>query len=91
MLAMQAEAVVFSDTADPLHNTTTPGDNSGWQYEGEVDGFLGTPIAPHFYITTKHIGGSIGQVFHFHGDNYTTVGSYETVFVEPGHEPEPIT
>ncbi|MES2921884.1 MAG: hypothetical protein V4819_10065 [Verrucomicrobiota bacterium] len=79
MLAFRAEAVVFSDTPDPLHNTTTPGDNSGWQYEGNV-GFLGTPIAPYFYITAKHFGGSIGLVFNFHGDSYTTIGYYETVF-----------
>ncbi len=79
LLALRAEAVVFSDTPDPLHNTTTPGDNSGWQYEGNV-GFLGVPIAPHFYITAKHIGGTVGQVFDFHGDSYTTIGYYETFF-----------
>lgn len=79
LLALRAEAVIFSDTPDPLHNTTTPGDNSGWQYEGDV-GFLGTPIAPYFYITAKHFGGSVGQVFNFHGDSYTTIGYYETVF-----------
>ena len=31
LLASRAEGVIFSDTSDPLHNTTTPGDNSGWQ------------------------------------------------------------
>lgn len=80
LLALRAEGVIFSDTPDPLHNSTTPGDNSGWQYEGSVPGFLGVPIAPHFYITAKHIGGSVGQVFDFHGDSYTTIGYYETVF-----------
>jgi hypothetical protein len=78
LLALRAEAVVFSDTPDPLHNTTTPGDNSGWQYEGDVDGFLGVPIAPHFYITAKHLGGSVGQVFHFHGDDYVTIGFHDS-------------
>lgn len=80
-----AEAVVFADTPDPLHNTTTPGDNSGWQYEGDV-GFLGTPVAPYFYITAKHFGGSVGQVFNFHGDSYTTIGYYETLFRDLDHE-----
>jgi hypothetical protein len=80
LLALPAEGVVFSDTADPSHNTTTPGDNSGWQYEGSVAGYLGVPIAPHFYITAKHIaGGYVGQDFDFHGDTYKTIGYYETV------------
>lgn len=78
-ISLPAGAVIFLETPDPLHNTTTPGDNSGWQYEGDV-GFLGTPIAPHFYITAKHFGGSVAQVFNFHGDTYTTIGYYETVF-----------
>ena len=82
LLTLQAQAVIFADTSDPLHNTTTPGDNSGWQYEGIVGGYLGVPIAPHFYITAKHFGGSIGQVFNFHGDSYITIGYYETVVSE---------
>ncbi len=81
-LVLQAEAVVFSDTPDPLHNTTTPGDNSGWQYEGDVAGFLGVPIAPHFYITAKHIGGTVGQVFHFHGDSYVTIAFHDSPATE---------
>ena len=76
--ALPTHAVVFSDIADPLHNTTTPGDNSGWQYEGDVGGFLGVPIAPHFYITAKHIGGSVGQVFNFHGDSYVTIAFHDS-------------
>jgi hypothetical protein len=82
LLALRAHAVIFSDTPDPLHNTTTPGDNSGWQYEGDVGGYLGVPIAPHFYITAKHIGGSVGQVFHFHGDSYVTIAFHDDPTVE---------
>ena len=77
LLALRADGVIFSDTPDPLHNSSTPGDNSGWQYEGSVPGFLGVPIAPHFYITAKHIGGSVGQVFNFHGDSYVTIGFHD--------------
>lgn len=58
-------AVLFYSTSDPIHNTTAPTGsltNSGWQYEGEWNGFLGTAIAPRYFITAKHVGGSIGDV-----------------------------
>ena len=69
----RAAAVIFRETADPTHNTTTPGDNSGWQYEGKFVGFLGVPIGPFHFITANHIGGSIGDILDFHGDFYTTI------------------
>lgn len=68
-----ADAVIFMATDDPQHNSSTPGDNSGWQYEGKFLGFLGVPIAPYHFITAKHIGGSVGAVFDLHGDPYVTV------------------
>jgi hypothetical protein len=70
------EAVIFLDSPDSARNTTTPGDNSGWQYEGKFNTFLGVPIAPYFFITAKHIGGSVGTVFDFHGDLYTTIAAH---------------
>lgn len=75
-LADEAGAVIFLDTADPQHNTTTPGDNSGWQYEGKYNNVLGVPIAPNFFITAAHTGGAVGNVFNFHGDTYTTIAFY---------------
>lgn len=72
-MACRTEAVIFLETPDPAHNTTTPGDNSGWQYEGKFMSFLGVPIAPHFFITAKHFKGSVGEVFNFHGDPYVTI------------------
>lgn len=66
-------AIIFLETGDPQHNTTTPGDNSGWQYEGKFNSFLGVPIAPFYFITAKHIGGDVGNILYFHGDNYTTI------------------
>lgn len=73
---LPARAVTFLETADPNHNTSTPGDNSGWQYEGKFIYFLGVPIAPHFFITAKHFGGSVGDVFDFHGALHTTIAIY---------------
>ncbi len=67
-------AVSLFKTADVGHHTTTPGDNSGWQYEGKFNAFLGVPIGPRHFITARHIEGTIGNVLDFHGDVYVTVG-----------------
>jgi len=69
-----SRAVIFLESGDPALHTTTPGDNSGWQYEGKFMTFLGAPIGPHHFITAKHIGGSIGLNFDLHGDLFTTIG-----------------
>lgn len=72
--ADRSEAVIFLESGDPAFHTTTPGDNSGWQYEGKFMTFLGVPIGPHHFITAAHFGGSIGTTFDLHGDLYTTIG-----------------
>src|SRR5882757_11346916 len=57
--ASSAKAILFYQTGDPNYNTTAPGGsltNSGWQYEGTWGGFLGTPIAPKYFITAAHVG-----------------------------------
>jgi PEP-CTERM motif len=57
--ATLAHAVVFYDTGNAAHNTTAPlgaYQDSGWQYEGYYGGFLGTMIAPQFFITAAHMG-----------------------------------
>ncbi len=71
-----AFGIILLETADPQRNTTTPGDNSGWQYEGQFGDFLGTPIAPNYFITAHHIGGDVGQPFVFHGVTYTTTAGF---------------
>ncbi len=71
-----AQGIILLSTGDPNANTTTPGDNSGWQYEGQFDGFIGTPIAPRYFITANHIGGSVGDVFTFHGETFTTNAAF---------------
>jgi hypothetical protein len=73
-----ASAVMFAETGNTAFNTSTPGDNSGWQYEGSFGFFLGVPISPHFFITAAHIPGvSVGNSFNFHGDLYTTIGFHD--------------
>ncbi|KAB2642964.1 MAG: hypothetical protein DVB26_00885 [Verrucomicrobia bacterium] len=76
--AGRCAAIIFLATGDAQHNTTTPGDNSGWQYEGKFHEFLGVPIAPFFFITAQHIGGSVGDVFDFHGDHFTTIAVHNS-------------
>lgn len=75
---MDLRAVMFLETGDPAHHTTTPGDNSGWQYEGKFMTFLGVPIAPHFFITAKHFGGTVGTTFDFRGEIYTTIAKHDS-------------
>ena len=77
-------AVLFKATGDPSYNTNAPTGsltNSGWQYEGqwntEAGDFLGTPIAPTFFLAAQHIGGSSGQPFVFNGFTYTTVTNFD--------------
>ena len=78
-VAQPASAVILSRTS--TRNTTAPGGtnlNSGWQFEGNWGGaFLGTPIAPHYFITAGHIGGSSGQTFSLNGKTYTTNAMYD--------------
>jgi hypothetical protein len=77
-----ARAVILFRTADPSANTTVPSDDpagSGWNYEGQFGSFLGTPIAPHFFLTAKHIG-QAGSVFTFGGTNYTLITHFNDPF-----------
>ena len=75
-------AVVLYGTGDPTANTSAPTGNlanSGWQYEGQINGLCGTPIATNYFITAKHIGGAVGDTFILNGVNYTTTA----VFPDP--------
>ena len=77
---VSARAIIFYSTDATTYNTTAPSGtltNSGWQYEGFWGDFLGTAIAPKYFITAEHIGGAIGQTFVFHGVPYTTTARYD--------------
>ncbi len=80
--ARAAFGIILLGTGDPAANTTTPGDNSGWEFQGQFGGFLGTPIAPFHFITAQHIGGAGGQTFLFHGEVFTTTA----VFPDPSSD-----
>jgi hypothetical protein len=77
-LSAVANGVLLFRTGDATANTTEPTGalaGSGWQYEGTFANFLGTAIAPHFFVTAKHIGTSPTQ-FSFHGVTYPIVRSF---------------
>jgi len=79
VVAAPSKAVILYGTDDPSVNTTPPTGaltGSGWQYEGKFNGFLGTVIAPNYFVTAHHIGGSVGQVFIFNGNSYTTTAVF---------------
>jgi hypothetical protein len=74
-----AHAIIFLSTNDTNYNTTTPTGsltNSGWQYQGTWGNFLGTPIASNHFITAKHVGGSVGDIFTLNGFPYHTTASF---------------
>jgi hypothetical protein len=78
------QAVILLSTGDPSVNTTPPtGDlaGSGWQYEGNFGPFLGTAIAPNFFITAKHVAGS-DSVFYFNGTPYPLVRQFNDAFTD---------
>ena len=76
-----AHAVILDSTGDPSANTTAPGGalaGSGWQYEGQWLSFLGTPIAPHYFITAAHVGGAVGDTINYAGTQYATIAVFDS-------------
>ncbi|MEQ1851253.1 MAG: trypsin-like peptidase domain-containing protein [Chthoniobacteraceae bacterium] len=77
-LEMRSGAVVLYETGDPSANTTAPGGmlaGSGWQFEGNFGVFLGTPIAPSFFLTAKHVH-TAGSELNFQGVAYPVTKKY---------------
>lgn len=76
---MPAHAVIFQSTSDSSYNTSAPTGplaSSGWQYEGQWGSYLGTAIAPNYFITAKHVGGGVGMSFTYQGSSYITTAQY---------------
>ena len=71
--------VILFDTADPTANTTAPTGalaGTGWQFEGHWGAVLGTPIAPHFFISAAHVGNAGNGTFSYDGSTYSVSQSY---------------
>lgn len=70
-----AHGVILRDSE--MRNTSAPTGplaGSGWQFEGQWGGFTGTPIAPNYFVTAAHVGGTVGDTFTYNGQSYTTIG-----------------
>ncbi len=77
--AASVDGIILFRTGDPTANTTEPTGalaGSGWQYEGTFGAFLGTAIAPHYFITAQHLG-IVSDKFFYHGANYTVTRWFE--------------
>lgn len=62
-----ASAVLFYDSGDSAYNTTAPTgiyEDAGWQYQGQYGSYLGTMIAPQYFITAQHFGTQGGSFVH---------------------------
>ncbi len=73
-----SQAVILYGKSD--RNTSKPGGslkNSGWQWEGSFNEFLGTAISKKDFITAGHIGGNVGDYFYYNNVKYKTVAMYD--------------
>ena len=85
LLIQPAGAVILLGSGDPACNTSPPTGalaDSGWQYQGYWGSFLGTPIAPQYFIAAQHVGGSVGQTFTFQGVAYTTTAYWDDPYTD---------
>lgn len=72
--ALPAHAiVVFGSTGRLLMPPTDTALRACWDLEGQWGHHLGTPIAPHWFISAAHVGGEVGDTFWFDGKPYTAV------------------
>src|SRR5438876_202694 len=77
VLATPAHAIILYSSA--TRNTSAPTGTlsaSGWQYEGQFGDVLGTPIAPHYFITAKHVGGADNKLV-YNGQTFYTTTPYD--------------
>jgi hypothetical protein len=65
--------IIYGDPGRNLEPPTGEYADSGWQYEGLWGGFTGTAIGPHHFLTAKHCGGTVGDVFEFDGRYFEAI------------------
>jgi len=73
------EGVILYRSGDPSENNAAPGmlfPHEGWDYEGSWGEFLGTAIAPNFFISAAHIGQAGGSPFTLQNVNYTVLRGF---------------
>jgi hypothetical protein len=78
-LAAQPAGAIILNHSRVSRNTDAPTGSladSGWQWQGYWGSFLGTPIAPGYFITAGHVGGNVGADFTFDGQDYSTTATF---------------
>jgi len=81
LVLLPAQAVILSFTDNPDYNTSAPTGTlagSGWDLQGIWGSFLGTPIAPRYFLAAKHVGGTPGDVFTLNGVDFHTIAFYDS-------------
>lgn len=75
----QAWAIIVFGSTDGRNLSAPTGTlaDSGWQFEGSWQVGAGTAIAPNYFLTARHLGGSVGDSFTVHGVSYTTTAAYD--------------
>jgi hypothetical protein len=72
-----ASAVLLYESAQ--RNTTAPRNslaNSGWQWEGLWNGYLGTALGKRYFVSANHIGGEPGEVFKYDDKDYRAINEW---------------
>src|SRR6267142_5254559 len=79
IITSAGHAVILYATAD-RNGAPAPGSIAEipWNLQGQWGAFLGTPIAPNYFITAVHVGGDSSSIFNFRGSNYTIDASFGT-------------
>src|SRR5207253_981498 len=80
LMTQTTQAIILKGSGDPAYNSTPPTGTlagSGWQYQGQWGGFLGTVIAPQYFIAAQHVGGTVGQEFIQNGVTYHTTAYWD--------------
>ncbi len=75
-----ARAVLFYATGDPAYNSTAPAGsltNSGWQWQGLLENsykkYLGTAIAPNYFLTAQHLAVDTNWTFRYEDQTFSVV------------------
>src|SRR5882672_9608313 len=89
IITSAGRAVILYGTPD-RNGAPAPGSiaETPWNLQGQWGGFLGTPIAPNYFVTAVHVGGNSSVPFVFGGSLYSVDASYGTDggFAIPGSD-----
>src|SRR3954468_22858459 len=79
LITTAGHAVILYATPD-RNGTPAPGSIAEvpWSLEGQWGPFMGTPIAPSYFITAAHVGFDPATNFTFRGTTYTIDTNYGT-------------